>query len=121
MKVKRVNWISQEALEAEVVVSDGEFDIICFAQPFHQLEESELIQTIYCLNVSNVVKVEKRDYHIEKSVGDFSYSLIGKLIDKHGEKVKIGKLLLELDNNLIPEDIKEGDFISFCCGRLDIY
>ncbi|MBY0185056.1 hypothetical protein ACIGEH_02720 [Bacillus altitudinis] len=121
MKVKRVNWISQEALEAEVVVTDGEFDISCFAQPFKQLGEDEFIETIFCLNVQNIVKVDQRDYHIEKSVGHFSYCLVGECIDKHDGKVQLGNLLFELDNRLIAGDIIDGDFISFCCERLDIY
>ncbi|TQR39814.1 hypothetical protein C7Y47_01960 [Lysinibacillus sphaericus] len=121
MKIKKINWISQEALEAEVVVTDGELEIMCFAQPLNYLEESELIEPIYCLNVSNLVKAEKSEYSIEKLDDYFAYRLIGKLIDKQYEKVKLGELLLELDNNLLPGDINEGDFISFCCQRLDIY
>ena len=121
MKIKKINWISQEALEAEVVVTDGELEIMCFAQPLNYLEENELIEPIYCFNVSNLVKTEKSEYSIEKLDDNFAYRLIGKLIDKHDEKVKLGELLLELDNNLLPGDINEGDFISFCCQRLDIY
>lgn len=121
LKIKKINWISQEALEAEVVVTDGELEIMCFAQPLNYLEESELIEPIYCLNVSNLVKAEKSEYSIEKLDDYFAYRLIGKLIDKQYEKVKLGELLLELDNNLLPGDINEGDFISFCCQRLDIY
>jgi len=121
LKIKKINWISQEALEAEVVVTDGELEIMCFAQPLNYLEESELIEPIYCLNVSNLVKAEKSEYSIEKLDDYFAYRLIGKLIDKRYEKVKLGELLLELDNNLLPGDINEGDFISFCCQRLDIY
>ncbi|WP_342472628.1 hypothetical protein MHH70_04080 [Metasolibacillus sp. FSL H7-0170] len=121
MKIKKINWISQEALEAEVIVTDGEFEIMCFAQPLNYLEESELIEPIYCLNVSNLVRAEKAEYSIEKLDDPFAYRVIGKLIDKNYEKVKLGELLLELENNLLPGDINEGDFISFCCQRLDIY
>ncbi|EIT84011.1 hypothetical protein A374_18299 [Fictibacillus macauensis ZFHKF-1] len=85
------------------------------------MKESELIEPIYCLNVSNLVKAEKSEYFIGKLDDYFAYRLIGKLIDKQYEKVKLGELLLELDNNLLPGDINEGDFISFCCQRLDIY
>nr|WP_223251658.1 hypothetical protein [Bacillus sp. LLTC93] len=120
LKIKKINWISQEASEAEVIVTDGELEIMCFAQPLNYLEESELLEPIYCLNVSDLVKVEMTEYRIEKLDDNFSYRFIGQLIDKHDEKVKIGELLLELDNNL-PGDIAEGDFISFSCQRLDIY
>ncbi|TKI53417.1 hypothetical protein FC756_24035 [Lysinibacillus mangiferihumi] len=121
MKIKKIHWISQESLEAEVVVTDGEFEIICFAQPLNYLEESNLIESIYCFNVSDLVKAEKSEYSIEKLDNYFAYRLIGKLIDKQNEQVKLGELLLELENNLLPGDINEGDFVSFCCQRLDIY
>jgi hypothetical protein len=35
VKIKNINWLSQEALEAEVEVTDGKFEINCFAQPLN--------------------------------------------------------------------------------------
>lgn len=120
LKIKKINWISQEVSEAEVIVTDGELEIMCFAQPLNYLEENELLEPIYCLDVSDLVKAELSEYRIEKLDDNFSYSFLGQLIDKRDEKVKVGGLLLELDYN-IPGDINEGDFISFNCQRLDIY
>ncbi|MCY9672526.1 hypothetical protein M5W63_08355 [Bacillus pumilus] len=120
LKIRKINWISQEASEAEVIVTDGELEIMCFAQPLNYHEGNELLEPIYCLDVSDLVKAELSEFGIEKLDDHFSYSFLGQLIDKRDEKVRVGGLLLELDYN-IPGDINEGDFISFNCKRLDIY
>lgn len=120
MKIKKIVWLTQEALEAEVVVTDGEIEITCFAQPLNYQVGSELKEPIYCYNVTNVIRLDREVYAIEKLGEYFAYSLTGKLVDKQLEKVKVGELLIELDNNMLPGDIKDGDFISFSCQRLDI-
>jgi hypothetical protein len=120
VRIKKIDWLSQEALEAEVVVTDGEFEITCFAQPFNYQVGSELNDPILCYNVTNVLKLDREVYTIEKHGEYFAYSLAGKLVDKQLETVMVGKLLLELDNNILPGDINEGEFLSFSCQRLDI-
>ena len=121
MKIKNISWISQEALEAEVIVTDGEFEINCFAQPLNYQLDSELNNPILCYNVTTVLKPDKEVYSIEKLDDEyFAYNLSGKLIDKKLEKIMVGKLLLELESIELPGDINDGDFISFRCQRLDI-
>jgi len=118
LKIKNIEWISKEALEAEVIVTDGETEIRCFAQPLNYTEGYVLKNPIYCLNVSDLMKAEKPKYTIEKLDEYFSYRFTGKLV--HKEKVLVGKFILELDNE-IPGDINDGDFITFLCQRLDIF
>lgn len=120
MRIEKIDWLSQEALEAEVVVSDGEFEVTCFAQPLIYQVGCELKEPILCYNATNVLKLDKEVFAIDKLGEYFAYSLSGKLVDKKLETVMVGKLLLELDNNILPGDINEGDFLSFSCQRLDI-
>ncbi|MEC1262367.1 hypothetical protein P9D34_18475 [Bacillus swezeyi] len=119
MKIKRINWLSREALEAEVVVTDAESEITCFAHPLNYKEDSELKDPIYCHDVTDLVKAEKEVHLIEKLDGHFEYSFTGELVDKQLELVKIGQFLLELDTDW-PGDIEDGDFVSFISKRLDI-
>ncbi|WP_026683878.1 hypothetical protein [Heyndrickxia coagulans] len=118
MEIKNIEWISKEALEAEVIVTDGETEIRCFAQPLNYAEGCVLKNPIYCFNVSDIIKAKRPKYTIERLDEYFSYRFTGKLVNK--AKVIVGKFLLELDNK-IPGDINEGDFISFLCQRLDIF
>lgn len=120
MKIIKIEWLSRESLEAEVVVTDGTFEVTCFAQPLNYQVGSELIEPIYCYNVTNIVKSDNNEYNIEKLAEYFAYNFTGKIVDKKNELVMVGELLLELDNNMLPGDIREGDFISFSCQRLDV-
>ncbi|AKQ72683.1 MULTISPECIES: hypothetical protein [Bacillus] len=119
MKIKKIDWLSKEALEAEVVVTDGESEIICFAHPLNYKIDSNLEGPIYCFDVAELVKVDKKSFIIEKLDGHFEYRFTGQLIDKQLETVKVGQFLLELDTDW-PGDIKDGDFVSFISKRLDI-
>lgn len=119
MKIKKIDWLSREALEAEVVVTDGESEIICFAHPLNYKVDSDLEEPIYCFDVVDLVKSDEEVHMIEKLDGHFEYRFTGQLIDKQLETVEVGQFLLELDANW-PGDIKNGDFVSFVSKRLDI-
>jgi len=34
IKIKKVDWISQDTLEAEVILTDDVFELLCMSQPF---------------------------------------------------------------------------------------
>ncbi|KAA6450520.1 hypothetical protein [Bacillus swezeyi] len=119
MKIKRIDWLSREALEAEVVVTDGESEIICFAHPLNYKVDSNLEEPINCFEVAELVKADKEVYMIEKLDGHFEYRFTGQLVDRQLETVKVGQFLIELDTDW-PGDIENGDFVSFISKRLDI-
>lgn len=120
MRIFKIERLSEEILEAEVEVFDGKYIIKCFAHPLQKDEGSEIEEPIYCYDVTQIIKAEENKYNVTKLGNNFNYLLTGQLIDKNNEIVKLGKLLFELDSNLIPGDINEGDYISFNCERLDI-
>ena len=109
IKIENVNWLSKIAQEAEVCLSDGDFQIVCFSQPFYH--EVEL--PLYAINTSS----SERKYSVEKKGESFEYKFSGKIIDK--EHIKIGEFIIQLDAPL-PKDIEEG-YISFECERVDIW
>ncbi|GIN75381.1 MULTISPECIES: hypothetical protein [Bacillus] len=119
MKIKKIDWLSKEALEAEVVVTDGESEIICFAHPLNYKVDSNLEEPINCFEVTELVKADKKVYMIEKLDGHFEYRFTGQLVDRQLETVKVGQFLIELDTDW-PGDIENGDFVSFISKRLDI-
>lgn len=121
MQIINIIWLSQEALEAEVIVSDGAHNIMCFSQPFQCEIGDELDGPLYCFNVTELVKSKDNIPYIEKLNDHFSYRLTCKLHDKENLQVMLGNLLIELDNDTIPGDILEDDFITFECQRIDIY
>ncbi|SEN50337.1 hypothetical protein SAMN04489762_2408 [Terribacillus saccharophilus] len=121
MQIINKTWLSKEALEAEITVSDGAHNIMCFSQPFQYELGSNLDEPLYCFNVTELVRSKDNIPYVEKLNDHFSYRLTCKMHDKENQQVLLGKILLELDNDTIPGDILEDDFITFECQRIDIY
>ena len=121
IKVNKVNWLSKEAKEAEVYLSDGSFNIICFAQPFEESIGDEILQPLYTLNARLICTLLHDDqiFLIEKNGSDFEHKLAGRFIDKKNNYIQIGDFIINIDASL-PNDIREGDFIFLTCDRIDI-
>lgn len=121
VKVDKLNWLSQEAKEAEVFLSDGDFRMICFSHPFKKGIGSVISQPIYALNAKEILKLNGEErFSVEKEEGVFNYKMAGRVIDKSKNQIKVGEFILELDNP-IPNDIQDGNYVSFSCDRIDIY
>jgi hypothetical protein len=117
--VKEIYWINEKELEAEAVITDGQYELICFAYPL-ELNIGDILNfNIQILNGNSIVRAFEKEYVIEKSKGTFDYYLTGELIDRKEGIVKIGDIYLQ-GLSYIPGDIVEGDFVSFECWRLDL-
>lgn len=121
VKIKNIFLISKEAKEAEVILTDGEYELICFCQPCKKKIGEEILEELYCFNNNSVIKAKESFYAIEKMCDPFSYYLTGKLYKKNEGIVQIGDFLLQLEENTIPNDIKESDYVTFSVARIDLY
>lgn len=119
MKIVQIDWISREALEAEVTLTDGSFDVVCFAHPFIGKVGEIINQEISTLNSDQIYRMQDTEYLVEKLADPFAYRLSGKVLNKKMPLVQIGDFKIILDNNL-PGDLEEGQYVSFICDRLDI-
>jgi hypothetical protein len=123
MKVKSINWISQLAKEAELIVSDGINECLVFSQPC-VLKVGEKIPTpLQALDVEGLMIVidegkEEKIQHISESY--FAQHCIAKVIDKEEGVVGIGGIRIELGCR-IPGWANEDDLIEFNCSRIDIW
>ena len=116
IEIKEVNWLSMDAKEAEVCLYDGSFYIKCFSQPFN----NELILPLYAINTNNIKHSYEKTYLVEKIGENFEYRFLGYILDKVKGNIKIGKFIIQLDIPL-PKDMKEKEYISFQCDRIDIW
>ncbi|MCP4745962.1 MAG: hypothetical protein GY874_07450 [Desulfobacteraceae bacterium] len=121
VSVKEIKWISKEALEAEVIITDGQFELLCFSHPFEKKKGEQLTEPLTALDPDKIVKLGTPSSHIEKLGNTFDYLIAGKLIRKKSGYMRLGDIIIEIDSHAIPGDIKEDDYISFRCNRLDIY
>ena len=118
--INKINWLSKEAKEAEVYLSDGKFDIICFCHPFSKNIGYEISLPLYTINTDRVYKLyENKKYAVEKIGNGFEYHLAGQVKDCLKNQIQVGKFLFEIDTPL-PRDIEEEDYVSFTCDRIDI-
>lgn len=121
LKIKNINMISESALEAEVSITDGVNELICFSQPCNLAVNQVITEPVYCFNNRNVIKSDNEKFYIEKQKEELSYNIIAKLIAKKNNLAKVGEIVLQLEDGTIPIDILEGEYISFYCQKIDIY
>ena len=89
--------------EASVVVTDGKFELICYAYPFNE----------------NVMIAYEPKYEVIKLADFYSYKLQGKIIDIEKQIVTVGDIPMEIDG-YIPKDIVNGDYVEFECVHIDL-
>jgi len=109
--------LDYESQEADVLLSDGNIEILVFSHPF----EGKIELPLFAWNYDSVKKSDKNYYYVEKLDSYFGYKINGKLIDKEKGIVKLGEFLLELiEDELIPQNIKDNDFIQFKVTGIDM-
>lgn len=120
-KVQNIKWISKEAQEAEVIITDGKYNICCFSQPFNGVIGDYLTEALHAYNLSEISQLEQHNTKIIKLSGTFNYLVEGKIIDKKLQLIKIGGITIDISDSYLPNDINEGDYISFECERIDLW
>ena len=119
--VSKINIISKNSLEAEVTITDGINELVCFSQPCNFKLNQILVEPAYCFNNKYVVRSTSNKYSIEKLKEPLAYNLVVKIIDKKNCLIQIGQIILQLEEHSIPKDILENEYISCYCQRIDIY
>lgn len=116
MFLKEVLDFDIEAKEADIIVSDGVNDILCYAQPY---ENNKIPFKLFAFRANNIIRTSEEVSFVNKNPeGYYSYNLQGKLIDSRIGLVSIGDIVIEIGNN-IPKDIKLNEYIKFTLERVD--
>ncbi len=120
MKIKNIKWICIDSAEADVVITDGEYDIICFSHPCNYSVGMIVNEELSTLNAKNVMRHDRKEYIVNQSLNGNSNYFVGQLINKSDKIVSIGDFQIEIDS-YIPNDINDGEYIQFSCSRVDLY
>ena len=121
MEIVKIDWLSKEAKEAEVCISDGDFSLVCFSEPFNYSLGDRIPLPLYTLNATNIYKVAADEGFYAERIGlDFEYKIVGCVLNKEYNQIEIGEFIIELDVPL-PNDIHVGEGVSFICDRIDLY
>lgn len=119
LKIARVNWLEKSIGEAEVVLTDGQEQLVCFGHPFLQSEDEWFRGKIYPWVSSEIMVSFEKNYQI-KYLGDWKYFFVGILLDGEEGTVQVGNFKLT-GLEYIPKDIANGMYVEFEALRCDIY
>lgn len=119
IKVKDIIWINKDIGEADVVITDGKYEVICFAHPFNQKVGDEIFDTISVFESSNFEKSDKSIGDI-RHLGNGRYFFVARLMDVEEGIVQIGEIVIH-DIDGIPPNIKKDEFVQFIAERVDLW
>ncbi|MEI6090340.1 MAG: hypothetical protein WCR42_07815 [bacterium] len=120
MIIESFEWLSLEAEEAEVIVSDGTYKIVCFSQPFRYEVGEMLEEPLEVLDIENLHLSSNVFVGAERINESFEYHISAKVIDKAEGIVQIGKIFISIDNFLL-KYIDNNEIVDFSTSRIDIY
>lgn len=120
MYVKQIVSIDKHSGEADIIVSDGVFELICYNYQLTKIDINMEVEELSILSVEHIVKADSLDCLIEKLPSYYAYHLQGKVVDTNNSIINIGNLKVNLDKPL-PGDIMEDDFVEFNTQRIDCF
>ena len=120
MYIKSIHWLDKICQEAEVEVSDSEYDITCFSQPCKYLEKQNINEPLECINVKNIMLASEDIFKVKKIDNRYGYMICGKLINDFG-LIQIGSIILHIDESIIPKDIVVNNYVIFYTDRIDLW
>ena len=119
MLVKKIIQFDKQDKEADLLISDGRYNVICYAYPITSVCLNQEITELYGFDCSNILKISRELYDIKKQTSYYAYTFNACVISVMEGIVQIGEIRIRLDAE-IPKDIFNGDYISFSVTRLDV-
>ncbi len=120
MFIKQVKNFDEISSEADIIVSDGIFDLTCYCYPSVLYQKGKEVKIVTSFMAKNIMRARCNEYLIFKLKDYYAYHLQGKIIDLIKRIVCIGNLEIIVDES-IPNDIKLGEFVEFDVQRLNCY
>ena len=121
MYIKSIEWIDSINKEAILGISDNKDVITCFSHPCNYSIGQIVTEPLECLDTIDIAISTTPIFKMERKGIEFNYKLIGKVIDVGKGIVIIEYFILHIDENIIPKDIKNNDYIEFSTSRIDVW
>ncbi len=119
MYIKKLDWLSEAAKEAELIITDGNYSCVAFSQPCKHKQEDKIFEPLHAFMVENLMLSHEIDLKIE-TVKGFQHKVVALVRDINEDIVQVGDISIKLDYH-IPSWAKDGDFVEFECGRIDLW
>lgn len=118
MYLKEVKDYDKFSDEADIVVSDGQYELMCYCHPSDYYNIGVPIKEISAVFASNIMRVQNKAYSVLKLEDYYAYHLQGEIIDIDLPSILIGGLKIILDSPL-PKDVILGDYVELDVDRLN--
>ena len=117
VRVISIEWLSKEATEAILEVSDGEHTCFVFCHPCSR-QAGDQITTPLRAFLAECIQITSEAVGILRIRDTLSHQVICTVVSVSPALVSVGNIKLEIDEAL-PGDIVAGDAITFVCSRID--
>ena len=119
MFIKEILIIDRNAQEADIIVSDGKIDILCHT--FDYLNDNIKSFELSPLDYDEEYAISEKEFKISNfGQSKYDYQINCEIIDIKNGIVKLSGIKISLGKYL-PGDLKNGDWITVKCYRMDIY
>ena len=121
MYIKNIVHYDDFSGEADIVVTDGVHEIMCYCHPIDNPQVNQSVKSISTLYADDIMSEPNEELTAKKTdESHYSYYLVGKVINREKGLISIGKLIIEIDGYL-PGDVKVGDIVKLSAVRMDAH
>ena len=119
MIVNQIEWLSREAQEALLFISDGQHECAAFSHPCTFDKDYVLLEPILAFSTKEIMLSQEAKVLIKRRGESLVHDVVGILSGLDPMIISIGNIRIELEDEL-PSGIKQNDIVQFSCGRLDV-
>uniref|UniRef100_A0A0C1NA65 Uncharacterized protein n=1 Tax=Tolypothrix bouteillei VB521301 TaxID=1479485 RepID=A0A0C1NA65_9CYAN len=117
--ISQIEYLSKDADEALVSITDGVYGCVAFCQPCERLVGELIKEPLLAFGTEGVVLSNEETLGFRRIRDTFRHEVYARVTDATLGIVSVGSIRLELDTPL-PGGIVTGDSINFFCDRVDV-
>ena len=122
VKIQEIEWLSKEAEEALVLVTDGLYICQAFCQPCTREVGETIEQSLFSFETQGL-EVSNKDQNqvsIRRIDSTFRHEIYARVVDLRLEIVEVGNIRFELDIDFSKE-LTLNCIVKFFCERIDLF
>ena len=119
MIVEQITWLSKEAREAQITVRGDGVTALVFCHPCKLSVGARINEPLHAFGASAIQISRSQEERIENQKG-LTHFVQGKVVKYETPTVSAKGFLIQIED-YFPGGIRQGDYISFECARLDAW
>lgn len=120
MMIKEIKYLDKSRNECFLTLISQDAELICFSDMREVFLEEVVNTPLEAISVSNIQILKNEDERIFK-IGDHNYKIFGRIVNRNEGIIVVKSFLIHINPYIIPNDIKDDDFICFEVERFDLY